>query len=494
MHTTIEPPEQNPQPVPSHHAPKKRRSKGTWLVTALVAVLTIATVFALLTNPQQEAPETLSGRSLTLYYRDGKKVLWSTDQQDWQTSAAPGFAGQALGQLREVFGSLRLKHGDWHVTTTLDASLQAAAEAQISAQRTQLSRQGVEGAAMIAKDVTTGQVVVWANGFEGSATSEPDKVSELVPVGTLMLPFTYAALIEQTTNNGAGTVLEDVQKALPGYPCPDPNRPTAAGSGCLQNFDRDFLGRLTLRQALGTLRLVPTVQAGVQVNGTAESIKTQSFVSSLTDSNDNFNCYIGDDLSDEKDQTQCFQASTIGEGLFAAPQHILQAYATLSNNGKKLPQTSLLKAAVNGKTMYEWKARPEQAMRADTAYIINNILSDPNASYLTTQEDLFTVNGSGVGLMVGLDAGGTMGAAVQFSPKYAVGFWALSSRGISGFTQTFTLPITGGWMKAAHASSAPSQWVKPKGVKTLPSTVITINPRTGKVTSPATDLYPGWYQ
>jgi len=70
--------------------------------------------------------------SLTLYYSDGKTVLWHDAnpavEPTTQPSNAPYFVDLVRTELLQTFGDKYYQKGAWNVTTSLDGGLQASAE------------------------------------------------------------------------------------------------------------------------------------------------------------------------------------------------------------------------------------------------------------------------------------------------------------------------------------------------------------------------------
>lgn len=207
----------------------------------------------------------------------------------------------------------------------------------------------------------------------------------------------------------------------------------------MYNYDYRYVGQLTLRQALGAVRLVPAAKAG-QTVGTLKLVGY--FNKLLPDThNDHFACYMAGSVDfSYKDETQCYLAAAHGDGLFARPQDMIQAYATLANSGKSVQQVSFLSVKVDGKSRQTLKPKTTQAIRPDTAYIISDILSDPINNYLPASYDhIFTSNGSKVSVQTGVANDETVGSMVQYTNKYAVGFWGLATgagQSIKGASET----------------------------------------------------------
>jgi membrane peptidoglycan carboxypeptidase len=442
---------ETPKPPKKSH----RRYKILILAFAVIGFVLTAAILAYLAVSKTDSGQTSSIHTFTYYYRDGKTVLW----QGVEPFAAdsPAFVYRVVSELKSKYGGEKLKQGEWKIVTTLDKPLQDVAQAQVEAQREQLGKQEAQDAAMIAQDVSTGQIVSWVVGLDNVIEfSDEDRLSTQTQAGTLALPLVYAAYIDNTGVD-ANTTVSDIQQPLPGYLCN--NRASLeAGGDCLWNFDRKYLGQMTLRQALGGLRLVPAVQAMTSVIANDDSPirvdsinKTIAVMEAMMGKDDGYSCYLESDFESE---TQCYTAAAIGDGAYAAPQDLIQAYSTLSNNGKRLPQTSLLKVELNGKVAHEWKTpKGKEVVEESTAHIITDILSDQNASYMT-RKSWFRIADTKISVMTGHTNDGLVASTVQYSSQYAVGFWAFGgqdpSQKIRGFAETLVLPPVSNWLEAVY--------------------------------------------
>lgn len=168
---------------------------------------------------------------------------------------ARGAGATALPNARRPFPALaphltarlhRENPGLQRITTTIDASLQRAAEA--------LARRSVAGqtaqitVAMILADHKTGEVLAQVDGAEWTSTARAgfvDMTQALRSPGSTLKPFVYALAFDDGMAHPE-TLIED--------------RPVAFGSYAPQNFDRRFLGTVTVRAALiGSLN-IPVVR------------------------------------------------------------------------------------------------------------------------------------------------------------------------------------------------------------------------------------------
>ena len=402
---------------------------------------------------------------------------------------APWFVLAAKEQLELERGAETSQVGGWKVTTTLDMDLQKLAEEQVQSGIQQVYNQGGDTAAFAASDVETGQMVALVGGvdFTNKDFGQNNYARLRLPPGSSFKPYDYAALIENTENSGAGSVLYDTQGPLEGYPCTSKARPPTGN--CLWDYDFRYPGPLTLRYALGGSRNVPAVKA-MLVAGIDKTIETAESMGLKS----GYNCYADDNLTEE---SQCYASSAIGDGAYLKLDEHVHALGTFSRLGKKIDQTYILKVEdADGEELYKWeKPKGEQVIREDTAYIINDILSDPNASYMSRK--MHRYNGWRFAMKTGTTNDAKDGWLTGYSSKYAAAVWVgYHTREVemSGFMETMTQPIWGGWMQGAHANLEPKDWEQPSSVQTLPAYVVRSHVGVASVEpSPSNDLFPSWY-
>lgn len=403
---------------------------------------------------------------------------------------APYFVLTVKESLEEKYGATNVKRGGWKVTTTLDTNLQKIAEEQVNNGMAQVRRQGGDTAAFAASDVKTGQMVALVGGvdFSNKEYGENNYARLRLPPGSSFKPYDYAALIEHTTNSGAGSVLYDTLGPLEGYPCTNRARPPAGN--CLFDYDFRTPGPMTIRYALGGSRNIPAVKAMLAV-GVEKTIQTAEKMGLKS----GYNCYSDDDLTKE---TACYGSSAIGDGAYLRLDEHVHAYGTLSRNGLLIPQTYILKIEdAAGKKVDEWKpSKGEQVIRAETAYIIDDILSDPRASYLASKPHNY--KGWKFGFKTGTTNDSKDGWMMGMSPQYTAGVWVgyhNRQRQLSGFMENMTQPIVAGFMQRAHDNLKVEERPRPGGIKVLPAYVVRTHVGVGSVEpSPTTDLFPSWYQ
>lgn len=429
----------------------------------------------------------------------------------YQGIQAPYFVLSAKGELEKKYGAETVKRGGWRIITTLDMNLQKKAEEEVAEAAPRIKRYGGDAAAFVAADVKTGQIVSLVGGLEFGNVQQGGFMnfgaSEKVSPGSSFKPYDYAALINFSNNVGAGSVLYDTQGALPGYPCTNKNSPkndksTSNPPNCLWNYDFLYPGPITLRYALGGSRNVPAVKAMLTV-GTDKTIK---MASDMMGNPDAYNCYKeGVNVNDasKADEEQCFGSAAIGDGAYLRLDDHVTGLATMSRNGALLPKTYILKITDgSGKPVSEFKAsKPKQIIKPDAAYIVNQMASDPNASYMNASAKFHTQrNGWHFAIKTGTTNDNFDGLMTSWSTQYATVSWIghhTRQKPIEGTAmENITGPINRGWMESAHANLKAENWAAPTGIKTQPAFVVRNKvSRLGEVVpSPSNDLFPSWYQ
>lgn len=407
---------------------------------------------------------------------------------------APWFVLTAKEELERRFGEQGLLRGGWRITTTLNLDIQKIAETQVANGIGQVRAQGGDVAALAIEDVETGQMVALVGGpdFTNEAYGQNNYAREKIPPGSSIKPYDYLAMMENTTNTGAGSVLYDTKAPIEGYACTIPGR----NGNCLTDYDFRYPGPLTIRYALGGSRNVPAVKAML----TAGVDKTIDLANNLMgDVDDGYGCYDDEQLTKP---AQCYGSAALGDGAYLQLDEHVHGYASISRHGKVLPMTYILKIEEgDGTTLEEWKLEEgEQVIRPDSAYIIADILSDPRASYLSSKPHDYW-NGIGnwdFSMKTGTTNDSKDGLLLGFSTKYAAGVWVgYHNRQVemTGFMENMTMPIWNNTMKEIHNNLEPIPRQRPESVKEAPAYVVRTHVGVGSIEpSPSTDLYPSWYE
>jgi membrane peptidoglycan carboxypeptidase len=423
-------------------------------------------------------------------------------QPKYQNIKAPYFVMAAKDELEDTYGNKTVQRGGWKVTTTLDMKLQELAEQQVAKGMVQVRKQKGDSAAFAAIDVKTAQMVALVGGadFNNAEYGQVNFAQQPLPPGSSFKPYDYAAFINETNNVGAGSVLYDEKDPLPGYKCTIKDKRPKDGGNCLHDYDFRFPGPVTIRYALGGSRNVPAVKAMLSVvpNNTTASVNKTIAIAESMGLKSGYKCY-----EDEKKtvEGQCYGSSAIGDGAYLHLDEHVNGYATMSRAGAYVPQTYILKITdSNDKVINEWKQpKGKQVLKPETAYIMTDMLSDPNASYLRTDRKFHRFQGWHFGIKTGTTNDAKDGWMMSVSTKYAAGIWVGHHTGnveMTGAMENMTQPLLQGWMQGAHKDQKPVNWTQPSGIKRLPAFVVRskISNQAEVVPSPAEDIYPSWYQ
>jgi membrane peptidoglycan carboxypeptidase len=437
------------------------------------------------------------------------------EQSKYQNIQAPYFVLAAKQQLIDKYGASTVAHGGWKVTTTLNMTLQADAEADIAKNVKNVSEVGGDEEAMVAEDTKTGQVVSQVGGenFNDPTDGQIDYASTKVQPGSSLKPFLYASLIQNNSDVGAGSILYDSEGPLPGYPCTNKAVPTATSNGGNCLFDDNFIfpGPETIRYALAGSRNVPAVKASYEIvpNDTSSGY-TKSENKWIGETNsaigvkNAYGCYdpgTNPSTATVADQTQCYGSSALGSGLISLDQEV-NGDVTLGRLGNEITQSYILNITDgSGKTIYQWtQPKGTQVYNQDSAYIIDNILDDPRATYLTVAQKFQNYKGWDIAVKTGTENQEYNGVMTAWNTQYAVigfvGYHTLDKPLIEGHFEDITEPITRTWIEQAldNLNTTPVNWTQPKDVKTVAGFVQRVSPGFGaEVPGPVDDVYPAWY-
>jgi len=433
----------------------------------------------------------------------------------------PWFYQAASKELQKIFPASVIKAGGWKVITTMDVGLQDLADKAVSDGARQLRNQHADNAAFVAEDNATGQVLAVVGGTDFANQQTNFAVTAKISPGSSIKPYSYAALINDNNNVGAGSVLYDTQGALPGYPCTNKAQPAANGKGgnCLWDDTRHYSGAVTLRYALGSSLNVPAVKAFTSTDPkdtsalsdrTASINNTMSTVRGLMDDSHGYECYYdGTDLLEATtdDEKQCGAAAGIGDGAYLTLADHVNGIASIARMGQAIPQTFILKVTnSSGKVLKQFQQpKPKQVIKPDAAYIVSDMAADGGASYLGGSCNSTNCYGMKFhrykgwhnAIKTGTTNDQTDGLMMSWNSKFTAGIWVgnYDRSSYIGQPENMTDPIMKEFMQGAIDSLGnvkPTNWTAPNDLKTLPAYRSAVPFRT-ESSPPSTDLFPSWY-
>jgi penicillin-binding protein 1A len=441
-------------------------------------------------------------------------------QSKYSNIKYPYFDLAAKQQLIDTYGQKLINKGTWKVITTLSVPLQNLAQQVVAGNAYNALRVGgADEEALVAEQVQTGQVVAYVgneNNLSNPIDGQINYAAININPGSTIKPYVYSTFINNPKNNaGAGSVIYDVQEPLPGYPCTDKALPiNDPAANCLWDYDYRYPGPETLRYALAGSRNVPAVKVGLM----AGISNIQNMASKMMGYPDAYRCYQpnSDPFTDgPSQQVPCYGSAAIGTGYLYLDQTV-NGLATLARMGQAIPQTYILNITdSNGNTIYQWKQpKPDQVLNQDTAYIMNNMLSDPRATYLPGYCTAYTCtqlsqggykweryNGWDIAVKTGTDNSDQSGLMAGWTTQYAVISWAgwhtVSKQLKLGTMEEITEPMTRGWLQGAlnMLNIKPVNWVQPSNIQVLPAYVQRVHVGLGsEEPGPTKELFPYWYK
>ena len=302
--------------------------------------------------------------------------------------------------------------GPW-TATTLDAGVQRTVQGLLDRRLAYTGEKQAEHGAVLVVDNRSREVLAWVVGGGGDQAgprTHIDAVRAPRQPGSALKPLLYGLVLDSGWT--AATVIDD--------------SPLAAGIGsglhAYQNYSRRFYGPIGLRDALGNSLNIPALKALHFVGSSAylEFLRELGFTS-LDEHPDVY----GDGLA-------------LGNGAVSLYE-LVQAYAALANGGRYRPLTVLTEPGRPslGRQSSGRQNSGRQVLSAESASLLANILSDPDARALEF--------GRASVLNFQAPTAVKTGTSSDFRDAWAVGFDALHTVGVwmGNLDQTPSQGVTG---------------------------------------------------
>ncbi len=275
----------------------------------------------------------------------------------------PHWVNYVRAQLEASYDPQTIYRSGFTIYTTLDPSLQDAAQQLVTNQVAALAGSNATDGALIAMRPSTGEILAMVGSADYNNAAISGQVnmatSETRQPGSAIKPINYVAAFEKGWT--PATLIWDVPSEFP--PSGDPNDPRAPYIP--NNYDGKFHGPVTVRIALANSFNIPAVKTlqfvGVYGdNGMIAMAKRFGFTSLNRDD-------YGLSL-------------TLGGGDVSLLE-MVSAYSVFANQGVRVPPVSILKIVDHqGKVVYEYHPPQGTAVVSpEHAYLITSILSDNEA-------------------------------------------------------------------------------------------------------------------
>jgi membrane peptidoglycan carboxypeptidase len=337
------------------------------------------------------------------------------------TMRDPAFVRYALGQLQAVPSLQRDLYRGIDVYTTLDPGLQSVAQSLVTKQIDGLTAQHVTDGALVALDLRH-QHYGWILSMIGSAHGQGQAGQVNMAIqprqpGSSMKPFNYIWAFTHA-GVGPGTLVNDSPITLP-----DPGNPLDGGIFAPIDYDHQFHGTLTVRQALANSLNVPAVKTEYYVTGIAHVAQTATDfgMASLYSDNPGLACGV------------CYALTLGGLARGTRPLEETSAYGVFATDGWKVPPVAIWKVVLRrtNKVLYcsadcpagvrpdATLARQQQrVLDAAHAYEMTSVLSD-NGARCTPQVCEFGPNSP---LLLSRPAAAKTGTTNDWTDNWTVGY------------------------------------------------------------------------
>ncbi|MCB0420264.1 MAG: penicillin-binding protein 1C [Bdellovibrionales bacterium] len=164
------------------------------------------------------------------------------------------------------------------VITTVDRSIQFAAERALLSHVRRHMKQNMKDGAVVVLDNESGEVLAYVSNTGTYSTAyHVDGAYALRQAGSVLKPFLYADAIEKKILTGA-TLIDDNPT----------NVPVSTGVYSPQNYDEKFHGLVTVRKSLSNSLNIPAVKTLGFIGGASEFLKTLKSVGLETALHDDF--------------------------------------------------------------------------------------------------------------------------------------------------------------------------------------------------------------
>jgi penicillin-binding protein 1C len=274
---------------------------------------------------------------------------------------APHWVMWIRDQLEQQFGDRTLYEAGLRVYTTLDLELNDRLQQVLHASAGVIREQGGDNTALIAVNPGTGEILAFHGGLDYNDETIDGQVNVLTSErqpGSSIKPVIYAASFQKGW--APGTPIDDARTCWQDKP---------GNQWCPNNFDNQFHGQTTLRTALGNSLNIPAVKT-LEFVGLPAAIDLATKMGITTWGPDS-----GKDVG----------LSLVLGGAEVKPIDMAQVYATLANNGRKVPLTGVRQVVdAQGNLLFDYQVPSgEQVLDPRAAYMISSILSDPTAKLFT---------------------------------------------------------------------------------------------------------------
>lgn len=314
--------------------------------------------------------------------------------------SAPHFVFHVLDEIRNGYGEKFLDQGGLRIYTSLDTDIQKIAEDVVARGAAKNASYGAENAALVAKDVSTGEILAMVGSrdyFDETIDGEVNIAFRPRQPGSAFKPFVYARAFEEGLEPESYVLDEPVNFG-----------PDGGGRDYIpRNYSGQSYGMLTLRQALSMSLNVPAVQA-LKVVGVDDAIDLSERLGITT-------------LTDRKR----YGLSLVLGGADVHLFDMVSAYSVFAADGTRRVSDPVLRIEREGRVLHKATLREENVLDPEVARRIDSILSDNAArTPVFGARSPLAYPAGGVAAKTGTTQGFRDAWTIGFTRAVAAGVWA----------------------------------------------------------------------
>lgn len=374
-------------------------------------------------------------------------LLPENKRKSASSSKYDAFIDVVLKELDENGDEKALEDGV-NVYTTLDTSAQKIVEKTMNNDANFPTKDIQAGLSVI--DTETGAIVAVGGGRDYGPErgfNYAEALTNRQPGSTMKPLMDYGPAIENLKWSTGQTIVDEPM--------------TYTGTNQqINNFDHQYKGTITIRQALYNSRNIPAVKTFKEVGAN----KAKSFVKNLGINASNVT-----------------ESDAIGGGqINLSPIEMAGAYAAFGNNGIYTKPHAIKKIVYrDGKTAKSYTPDPVPAMSDYTAYMVTDMLRDVVSSK-------FGASGTTAGI-AGLDVAGKTGTTNYSSDDFSK--WGLPESSVpdswfSGYTSKYSIAVWSGYTNYKNPITTSAERVLPQQLFRIVMSQISANTQTPDFTQP----------
>lgn len=367
-------------------------------------------------------------------YNSAMEETVSFYPQDRLGIKAPHFVMYIIKYLENKYGKKTVEEGGLKIITTLNYDFQQKAEEIVKKFSVENKQKfNAENGALVAIDPKNGQILTMVGSrdyFDKEIDGNFNVATAYRQPGSTFKPFVYAAAFNKGYT--PDTVLFDLPTEFQAECDPKIATTTSVNNkNCYspQNYDNQFVGPITLRNALAQSRNIPSVKLSYLV-GLKDSLR------------------LARDMGIENlGGINQYGLSLVLGGGEVSLLDITNAYGVFANNGIKNPTTGILTVEnKDGKILEKFTQQNYTVLPKETALKISDILSDNKArTPLYGNASLLYFENMDVAVKTGTTNDYRDAWTVGYSPNIVVGAWVGNNNNSSMEKRVSGMIVTPMW-------------------------------------------------